>query len=50
MHKILLEEESSDMASNTTDGRELYVVSSLIQKVNVEDFGTTAPGQNSPTP
>jgi len=37
-HHMLLEDESSDLPSNTRDGPELPVVSSLIQKVNVEDF------------
>jgi hypothetical protein len=37
-HHIPFEDESSDRMSTTTDGLELPVVSSLIQKVNVEDF------------
>ena len=38
-HGILLhEDEASDIASNTTDGRELPIVSGLIQRVNVEAF------------
>jgi hypothetical protein len=37
-HIILHEEEASDVASNTTDGRELPVVSGLIQRVDVEAF------------
>lgn len=35
---LLNEDESSDLASNTTDGLELPVVSGLTQKVNVEAF------------
>jgi hypothetical protein len=38
-HGILLyEDEASDLASTTTDGRELPVVSGLIQRVDVEAF------------
>ena len=38
-HEILLhEDEASDAASTTTDGRELPVVSGLIQRVDVEAF------------
>ena len=37
-HGILLEDEASDLASNTTDGRELPIASGLIQRVDVEAF------------
>jgi hypothetical protein len=38
-HGILLDkDEASDLGRNTTDGRELRIVSGLIQRVDVKTF------------